>query len=229
MVTRSIVTVPYHVAVSSFPWRIEWRGQSAGLGLSAGDQLVNNAFPRFVGSLTPVLRVGRETREWNALIAKARGRQNIYRVYMKDPAGFGRALGGVSADVLASGLPFSGGQYFASGSGFLYRPFVLASGAVSAGATSLRVDISPTGVAPRAGQLMSADDWPFRVTSVLPVSGSIYEIEAEPCIRKAIADGAIISLIATGLFLATEEGGSAAYGRERFVEPKIDLVEHINR
>ena len=83
----------------------------------------------------------------------------------------------------------------------------------------------------RAGQILSYDDWPFRVLSVIRNFDGDAVCGVAPAIRRAIPNNAIVQAIGTGLFQSTDDAaGRVAVGSTwQVVEPSLDLVEWINR
>lgn len=226
---RSIITLPPSLMRwLDMTWDIDWRGQGAGDFTSGVTRTVYAGFPRFVGRNQVFLhRDG--IRQWRAIRAAAQGRRNIYRIRMFDPQAFSLTeTGGVEG---GSGTPFSEGQYFETGFGFVDNPFALAVGAHSAGAEEIRVDVSSCNdVAPKQGQIMSHNDWPFKVTWVQHVSGTVYDIGIQMPLRSAIADEDPVLMRGVGRFEATEEGmGNPAYGVDRVSRPTIQFTEVLAR
>lgn len=223
---RSIVTFPRSLLrMMRMDWDIEWRGQGVGAFNSGVTQVVYNAFPRWVGSPKVHLH-NTAIRQFRAIRHAAQGRRHVFRVPMVDPIGFDMlSAGGVT---LSQGAPFSTAATFSTGQGLAYAPFALAVGAASAGATQLRIDVSPTGVAPVPGQHMSHDDRPFVVTWSDLVSGTIYDVGIQMPLRAAISDGDEVRLEAVGLFEVVEEqGGNPSYDRNRRAQPEIQLREWL--
>ena len=70
-------------------WDIDWRGQPSAERSDGSTQVVNNAFPRWVGSPRVVLNSG-QLAQWRAIRWQAQGRLGIYRVFMVDPHVFNR-------------------------------------------------------------------------------------------------------------------------------------------
>jgi hypothetical protein len=208
-------------------WDIDWRGQPSPDTLNGNSGTVFNAFPRWIGSPKAKLNRG-AIPAWNAIRAMMEGRRGILRMPMNDPLAFDwRAA---AAEYAVFGVPFSTGSLFSSGKGFAYTPTVLAVSDVAAGATMFEVDISPSGIAPVAGQIMSYDDWPFRVTSADPMGGDIYEIGVRMPIRFAIPADAEIEHRAFGRFeLVDPRGGEARYGRRMSAEVTLSVQEVIVR
>lgn len=221
---RRIVNIPPNFArVISCNWDIDWRGQGSGDANDGASRVIYNAFPRWIGA-PQVFLVGDQIAQWRAIKLHAQGRVGVYRMQMIDPAGFG-----FFADV-ADPVPFAGGELFSGGVGFAHRPTALAVGPVAAGAEELRIDVAPSGFAPVAGQLMSEGDWPFSVTWVRLVSGTVYDIGVQMPIRQAILDGASIDLIATGLFEAQEDlMGQSEYTAVQHATVSLSFREVLSR
>lgn len=228
---RSIVTVPAHVMRHlSVNWDIDWRGRGAGDATSGLTRTVYDGFPRWTGS--PEIFVRKETlRLWRAVRAQAQGRRNIYRIEMVDPVGFRPQETGASTATIRDGLPFGNGATFASGAGWRYAPFALAVGAHAKGAEEMRVDVeSCGGVAPKVGQIMSHDDWPFTVTWVQPVGGTVYDIGVQMPLRAAVRDSDPVLMRGVGRFEAAEEGmGNPSHGPALFSRPQLSFREVLAR
>jgi len=221
---RRIITIPPGLLrFLSLDWTIDWRGQSTGQSNAGHSKLVYNAFPIWVGSPQVVLSDA-GLAQWRAVNLQAQGRVGLYRIEMRDPIGF--RIPGESR----KGNAFSNGAFFNTGVGVAFQPFGLAVGAVAAGSEQMRIDVSPTGIAPRQGQIMSHDDWPFAVTWVDHVSGDIYDVGLQMPLRTAIADDATINLRGHGLFEATDDlMGRAEYNINRVARPRLSFREVLNR
>lgn len=228
---REIVTLPRRLMRQmQVTWAIDWRGQVSPDFTSGVSQTVGFGFPRWTGA--PSLRLRRDMlREWRAISGALRGRARVLRVPMVDPLGFDPSEAGATPADLSTGVSFDDGTRFDGGAGWAFDSFALASGAASRGDTALRVDVaSCAGVAPKAGQIMSADDWPFVVTSVRPAGGTLYDLTVEMPLRADIADGAVVLMEGVGRFEAVEEGmGAVAYGRSQTGDVTLSLQEVLNR
>ena len=226
---RSIITLPPQLLkwlVRS--WDIDWRGQGAGDFTSGVTRTLYAGFPRWVVE-SPIILEREQILQWRAIRAAAQGRRHIYRIRMYDPQGFSLSeTGGTEG---GSGTPFSEGQYFETGFGFEYNPFALAVGAHAAGAEEIRVDVSSCNdVAPKQGQIMSHNDWPFEVTWVQHVSGTVYDIGIQMPLRSAIADEDPVLMRGVGRFEAMDEGmGNPAYDPTRFSRPQLRFQEVLAR
>ncbi|MGR3452875.1 hypothetical protein [Pseudooceanicola sp.] len=224
---RPVITIPRSLLRElRMTWRTEWRGQDAGMSIGGNPLTVINAFPRWVG--TPEVSLHRDAiRRWRALLAEGQGRLGIYRLPMTDPVGFD--WNAAASAHVKLGVPFSNGAKFTTGQGIRYTPTVLAVGAVTSGAPEFRVDISPCGIAPAEGQIMSHDDWPFIVTWVDAVSETIYDIGVR-MLRTAIPDGAEIMMQAHGRFEVVDEGqGDAPYDASRYTTAQLSVQEVLRR
>jgi hypothetical protein len=220
---RPTIIVPQSLLTSlDFTWDIAWRGQSVGETNSGFTQSVYNAFPRWVGTPSVFLQ-DQQLAQWRAIRAEAQGMVGIYKIEMDDPIGY-------NGTYLPNGIPFSEGVFFSNGYGFSYDPTCTAVTAVAAGATSLRIDVTDTGAAPNEGQIMSHNDWPFMVTSVLQVSQYVYDITLQMPLRSAIAADDTIELQGVGLFEAVEESmGNPVYTGSYASIVKLNFREVLNR
>lgn len=223
--TREIVTLPRDLMRAlSVDWDIDVAGQSGPRTITARDTTVYSGYPRWVGSPSVVLH-GDMLRQWRAIRWAAAGRVNIYRVPMIDPLGYdGPALLGSGA----TGLAFEGGEVL--GAGFEPAPFVAAAADYTRGATSIRVDTSTGAAAPRVGQIMSWNDWPFGVVSALQVSADLWDLEIRMPLRADVPAGGLIRCEAVGLFAATEDNaGRVAYGAAQIAEVQLSFSEVLTR
>jgi len=227
---RPLVTVPpCLLRLTSADWSIDWRSQSSPEAQDGVSQTVFAAFPRWVSASEIWLR-GEALRAWRAIRSAARGRAGVYRLRMCDPAAFSRASIAAPSGWLTDGIPSAEGNPFDTGAGYWVDPFVVASFAAPAGSGILDVDITPAGVAPVQGQIMSAGDWPFMVTSVTQLYGSIYRLTVEMPLRAAVAAGDPVLMIAAGRFEAIEEDmGNPAYGAGRTSTVRLSLREVLTR
>lgn len=206
---RQIVTIPRALMRQlEVNWRVDARGQGLPETTTGLSQTVYNAFPRWVGS--PRLSLRRDTAlQWRAIKSRLRGRVNVLRVPMIDPLGFDWIA---AAGAQAAGVNFSTGQPFSTGAGFEYTPVATAAQAYAVGATSIRIDISPTGIAPVVGQIMSWWDWPFAVESAVQVSATLWDLEIWLPLRAALPSGGLIRMEGVGLFEApSDDMGDLAY------------------
>lgn len=227
---RDVVTVPRALLkFLDMSWDIDWGGQGLGQSNAGNGQIVVNRFPRWIGQ--PQIFLHREQiLAWRAVRAQAQGRVGLYRVPLTDPLGFKRTDTGASAATIETGLPFAGGAYFSDDTGWAYEPFVTASEAVSAGATEIRIDTAPVpGFAPKIGQIMSHDDWPFQVQSVIDAGSGLYDLTVQMPLRKAIAAGEVIHLGAWGIFEASEGSGNPGYAPSLVSRPTLEFTEALRR
>lgn len=214
---NSIIDIPLLFwRLTEVNWRIDWRGQGEVSGLNGSDQIILNAFPRFVGS-APLVLPPQMMLAWRALMTKGAGRANVYRVRMLDP--------------VAQAVPYQGWASnwadYQSGYYVEYRPQVTCTGA-AAGAETITVDERGLSEPIKIGSYLSYDDWPFAVTG-RSGSGAAAVLEVAQ-LRRAIPAGASIDCIARGLFRATsDETGQMSYGIDRVATPTLDLVEWITR
>jgi hypothetical protein len=101
---------------------------------------------------------------------------------------------------------------------------------VSAGANSFRIDIAPTpGIAPKIGQILSYDDWPMQITSVIDAGSGVYDLTVQMPVRKAIPADGVIYLGAWGIFEAQEGSGSPDYGLFPVSRPTLKFTEALRR
>jgi hypothetical protein len=224
---REIITIPSSLMrITRVDWDIDWRGQGVGESNAGSGQTIYNAFPRWTGSVALYLRRD-SLLQWRAIRAQAQGRVGIYRVPMRDPLGFDAVETGQS---YPTGVPFANGQSFGSGYGFAYEPFCTAVNAASAGDTQIRVDASAVGVAPKIGQIMSHNSWPFLVTWVTEISLDVYDIGIQMPLREAIVVDDPVLMQGVGLFEVTEDkSGAMPYGHKHQSTPVFDFREVLNR
>lgn len=202
---RPIVTIPNELLRTlNCDWDIDWRGQGVGSANGGNTQVIYNRFPRWVG--TPrLLLYGAELAEWRAIRAQAQGYVGIYRLPMIDPIGFNDPALLISAFV----------------------PVATANLAANAGATTITVNAD---VAPNPGQIMSANDWPFVVTTVSDLSGGVYELGVQMPLREAIAVDDEINMQGVGRFEAIEENmGNPAYTASRVATISLAFREVLAR
>lgn len=215
---RTIIDVPLPFArYTSVSWRPDWRGQPAATGTDGSEQVVFNAFPRWVGS-QPMILLPEMIGHWRALVSRGRGRVNAYRMRMTDPA----LLPHLRGPALAEFEAWQAGLYTEP------RPQVPTVATATAGATTITVDerLAPRPIA--VGAILSYDDWPFLVEAR---SGSgIATVLTVALLRTDIPEGGQIDLIARGVFVATSDAmGWPEYGVDRVAYPQLDLQEWITR
>ncbi|MGY9046059.1 hypothetical protein P775_14270 [Puniceibacterium antarcticum] len=222
---RKIINIPPDlIRFTSVDWDIDWRGQSIG-GNDGVDQVVFNRFPRWIGSPDMVLP-GPQAARWRGIRAAAQGRSHVLRVPMIDPVAYDR-LANVPRDVRERGLPFSTGERLSTGYGFTYDAAVNAVGDAPKGAELLQVR-QGTHLRPVVGQIMSAADLPFIVTSVRDLGAGDLELGVQMPLRAAIKAGDRVSLCGWGLFeLAGDMSARPEYGLSRVARPKLELVEWL--
>lgn len=223
--TREIITIPLSLMRAiRVDWDIDWRSKSAGASNDGNAQIVSAGIPRWRGA--PTLRLyGDLVGQWQAYRAAAQGRRHVYRIPMLDPTGYdlGRRL--------PHTVSWRDGSVFAEGPGFALEPIYRNIGYAAVGATEIVIRDSgrPQPVSP--GQIVSYDDWPVRIISVIRNADGDAVCGVAPAIRRAIPSNAIIQAIGTGLFQSTDDAaGRVAVGSTwQVVEPSLDLVEWINR
>lgn len=228
--TRRLVTIPLGtVKALDFSWSIDWRNAGSQAFNSGTTNTAYEGFPRWVGQPQVFVERGKQG-QWRAVQAVARGKRNIFRIPIIDPETFYLRETG-TANQIANGLTFASGVTFANGKGFLYQPYCFAALAAPAGATELRVDASSCGgVAPKAGQIMSANDWPFVVTYVSAVGGTVYDIGVEMPLREAIDANDAILMRGHGRFQAVDDAmGRSAYGASRHSTLTLSFQEVLAR
>lgn len=221
---RDVVTIPRALFRNIRPdWDVDFRGQSLGATAGGTNVSVYNAFPRYVGSINLPLH-GAEIGRWRAIRNRARGRANMYRVVMNDPA-----VNPIRMPY-ENGIPFSNGARFSTGFGFAYEPIATAPVAASSGATELVVDVESAAQAPRVGQIMGAGYWPFTVEHVEPVTDTRHRIEFFPPLRQNVATGGIVRLRGVGLFEVVTEGeGLPTYGGSKISMATMSFREVLTR
>jgi hypothetical protein len=220
MVVRNTIDIPLLFArEASCTWRPEWRGQTGLEDTSGGEQIVVNAFPRFVGA--PEFNFPPDmVPAWRSLMMRGRGRVNAYRMRMIDP--------------LSGQLQGFGGGWMEIWEGYrrgLYvepRPQVQAVGASLTGASTLVIDEREAPEPVRAGTFLSYDDWPFLVRA-RSGSGAAVTLTVD-MLRVDIPNGGNIDLIARGLFVARDESaGWPTYGLDGVARVALPVTEYITR
>lgn len=227
---RDTVTIPQGLLkILSFDWRINWRNQSSGEFMDGATGTHFGGVPRWEGQPTAFLS-GRDIAQWAAIRDTAQGKRGLYRVPMADPAAYVHAGTGATRSQIENGVPLSVDTFFSDGTGFGYEAFAVAVGSTAAGASTIRVDVASCGdLAPVIGQIMSAQDWPFRVTSVTSVSGTQYDLTVQR-LRVAINDGDFLPMRGVGLFEAVEaEMGATQYGAGQHTTVQLGFIEALRR
>lgn len=225
---REIITIPPGlISPLDMNWDIDWRGQSSGELGNGITQMVNSAFPRWVGSPQIFLRPD-QILPWRAIRARARGRVNLYRIEICDPLGFNIADTGSS--YISTGVPFSTDVTFSTGQGLAYSPFVTCAAGAAIGATEFTVSAEGGIPDPKVGQIMSFDDWPFMVVAADDLGSGDFTLQIEMPLRSSIEAGGLIDLRATGLFEASDaSAGNPSYGAAHFSKPTLKFMEYLNR
>ena len=215
---RLIVDLPppvFHAIAS--PWRLDWRGQSAGESVGDSEQIVFNRLQRWAGTL-PILIPRDMIPSVRAIITRLEGRRNALRVRMVDPA----AAHAGSADHRADQVAWRAGHYSET------RPQIVTVTAADPGDTELIVDETGADRPVLIGQRISIDDWPVEVTG-RSGSGSSVTLTVAPFLRRAVANGASVDLIARGIFVLTGELPDLSYGPGRVATPTLNLIEWVTR
>ncbi len=214
---RPIVTLPADfLKFLQVDWDIDWRGQGLGETTGGGSSTVFNKFPRWIGSPS-ILLEGEPLAQWRGIRATAQGRVGIYRLPMVDPVGFDDG----------EAFPFFGAAFFAAGQDFADEPLSFAAKAAERGAQQIRVKAD---LAPRVGQIMSHEHWPFFVTWVQEISAGVFDLGVEMPMRQDVAAGDPIQLQGQGLFEAVEGSmGRVSYGLDRVSQVKLNFREVLNR
>lgn len=204
----------------TFNWRIDWRGRPPSQGLNGIEQVVYNAAPRIVGEPVVYLE-GSALLYFRALIARGRGRVNVYRVPLLDPLGHQpKPRGGsVWSHEFAA---WRAGHYVE------VRPQVACAAGAAAGAASIVVNETGLAVPVQVGQWMSYDDWPFMVAT-RSGAGAAVTLGVER-LAVAIPPGGLVDVHARGLFRATDDAmGWPSYGAGGFAEQPLSFVEWMLR
>ncbi|MEM6500103.1 MAG: hypothetical protein AAF709_25775 [Pseudomonadota bacterium] len=220
--TRPVITIPKRMhRFLSADWHIDVRSQQAGVNLSGVVVSGATNFPRWVAEPSFVF-YRTDLATWQGIIAHLQGMFGIIRMPMLNPV----ATYAVPKEP-KDGVTFGNGQSFSSGVGFLFDPFVVCEGGSAKGATSMTVSGD---VAPVVGQIMSRNDWPFRVTSVTEAASGSWDITFQMPLREAIADQDRISHFGYGLFELTEDqSGRVSYTANHHGRPSLSLREALNR
>lgn len=227
---RDVVTVPRGLLrFLDMSWDIDWGGQGLGQNNAGNGQIVFNRFPRWIGQ--PRILLHREqVLAWRAVRAQAQGRVGLYRVPLTDPLGFKLTDAGASEATIETGLPFADGAYFTDETGWAYEPFVTVSGAAAAGATEITIDTAPVpGFVPKVGQIMSHEDWPFQVQSVVDAGSGLFDLTVQMPLRAAIPSGDLVYLGAWGLFEANDGSGNPGYAPALVSRPTLEFTEALRR
>lgn len=222
--TRQIITVPIALMRTiRVDWDIDWRNRSAGAANSGLNQVVSAGIPRFIGA--PTLRLhGDAIGQWRALRDAAQGQRHVYRIPMMDPTAYDYAKR------LPRTVSWRDGSVFDEGVGFALEPIYRTVGYSAVGDTEIVIRDAGRPIPLRVGQILSYDDWPFRVISKIGNSDGDWVCQVAPAIRKSIPSNSIIQAIGTGLFQSSDAGaGRVAIGMTPVAEPSLNLVEWINR
>lgn len=214
--TRRLMDLALHdIYATSVMWDIDWREQSSGATLAGHRNILIGALPRWIANIdgeTFRTDIGR----LRARTLAGRGMTGIFRVRMCDPAVFNgtKAL-----------TTFSDGATFSDGSRFSEWPFVLCAEAAAVGSTSILLD--PRALTLRVGQIMSYNDWPFAVTSLMPEGGNL-RAQVEMPLRTAIPQGAIVQAVGRGLFeMVSPMQGQQSYAQRLVAQPSFRLQEWL--
>lgn len=195
-------------------WDIDWRGQTSA---SAGgvDQIVYNAFPRWIGTPKIDLR-NVQIAAYRAVRAHGQGRAGVWRVPLVDEDGRGPRPGGTT---------WGGGVTWDGGVSWAVEPTVVCAVAAAAGASEIVV--TEGGETVTVGQFISHDDWPYVVTWRSEESDGVH-LGVEMPLRRPIPQGAEIHLRARGLFrLASDMSGNPAYDRRFVAQPELQFIEWL--
>lgn len=215
---REIIDVPLPLMrLTQVLWDIDWGAQSVGLDTGAGDQILFNRFPRFVGTLG--LRFERDgIGHWRALRARVQGRRNALRLRLVDPP-----------TMQAVGVAVDGGwDAWLAGLYSEPRPTIRCRIGVSAGATEIAVDETTAAAPVAVGAHLSFDDWPFLVTG-RSGSGASAVLQVS-LLRAAVPTDAQIDLIPRGLFVPVDaSAGGAAIDRRLRSAVEWQVSEWITR
>lgn len=213
-----IITIPHGVMrVLNCDWDIDWRSQSAGEGVDGGEQIFESPFPRWIGSPQLVLH-DEALRLWRATRAKARGRVNVYRVPMIERGTPPSAHGQTDLH----GGPLVGD--FGDG------PTAVLAANAAAGATQITVteEFFPALV----GSFISIADWPYIVVAREAVAGTGHgwRLTIEMPLRRPAVAGAVVNLVAHGLFRARDDTmGNPETGLDGVARPQLSFAEWIGR
>lgn len=227
-------------------WFINFRGKSAGDGVTGAGQVIIGNQPRWEATLNIAGFKQHRVLSWRAFRAKMRGRINVVRVCVCDHWRPTLAQLGIPLeDILAmrgQGIPYaqelvegteeSGdlNPYHSDGTGHAYAPNLVATDEYLAGAESLEINAAAINDTLLPGHFFSHDDWLYQITGVSgPVSARVYEFE--PPLRRAIPEGAEISVGEATCLMAfiddTQGRMPLQYGRSG--DAQIQLVEWVNR
>lgn len=224
---RNVVTLRYDLLRTvDLDWSLDWRNRSSGTAADGSNQIVALGFPRWIGStklrLPPSL-IG----AYQAARDASQGLMNVWRVPMTDPVTLDREVAlRTRKKALPFGLDTGSGPRFAEGCGFQWDPILVAPDGAKKGDTSIVLE----GEFLAVGQVVSYQDWPFRILSVRSEASGRKRCTVAPAVRVDVPAGGIVQAIGHGLFqLADAESGRMGYGLDRVATPDLSFVEWINR
>lgn len=200
-----IINWPCSLGLRETDFFLRWTTRSAGQSLAGHEQIIGANSAVWEVTLTLARSFDQQqVKEFEALVARMRGRQNIANLCICDPYRYGPR-------VSPQQTPFSDGTWFSDGTGFAepygagVQPLIVTvAGAV--GGTQIFVGTTdPVRPNLRIGDMFSVNGFLYRVVD----SGTGGRVDFEPPLRRAIPVGA--NLIVNpprfyGRFATDEEG-----------------------
>ncbi len=212
---RRIITIPPSQNQTVFDWNIDWREQSSGTSVAGRRNININSFPRWIGN--PSFNAyDKGIGAFRAHILRGRGMTGVFRITMLDRQVF--------CAPKKAAIQFSDGTLFADGTGFADEYTVRCDAGASRGDEVITVNMDTANGPISQGQVLSYDDFPFAVTSII---GS--ELEIEMPLRSDIPAGALIQLQGRGLFemVSPMQGNPAYSARQRLTSASMQLQEWL--
>lgn len=216
---RPIIDVPPDLCrATGFDWDIDWRTQPTGEATDGTEGVLSVGFPRWIGTLALVLPPDLIL-QWRAVRAKARGRIGLYRVEIYDPL----------VPVPMDGKPWFNGEPWNNGEPWSGTPFWNFAQAQARGDSTVRLTVPAPMPDPVAGQIISHEEWPTRVTRAIYEDGA-WTVEIDRPLIVAAASGDPICLRPIGIFEAVSDtSGNPSYDLDRVSKPTLELREYLRR
>jgi hypothetical protein len=124
-------------------------------------------------------------------------------------------------------VPFSDDVFFSDGTGFESGPLVRTDTGALAGDTEIVVNMTTATGTLQQGQILSHDDFPFGVVSMMgPPEETVLEVEMP--FRRDIPAGDLIHLAGRGIFEMVEaRAGNPSYDFTLMSRPSFTLQEWL--